>query len=271
MFTERKLDVIIISPQHAQGVQLATILRTPHLIGTPLSKAINSRLGIRTMTNKIKILFLGANPTDVHQLQLGKEAREIEAEIQAASQREYFDLESQWAVRPDDLMKALLRFQPHIVHFSGHGSPTEEIILEDHDGKSRPVSKESLIGLFKALKDNVRIIVLNSCYSRPQAEALSEVIDYTVGTSKAVYDKSAVAFAATFYRVLAFGRSVRDAFDLAKLQINMNGLSGSDIPVLKVREGVDSRMSFLEQSRESAAIPSAANSSAPATSQPADP
>lgn len=206
------------------------------------------------MTDKIKILFFGAGPTNLHQLQLGKEVREIEGEIQLASQRDSFDLESKWAVRPADLLRELLRFQPHIVHFSGHGSQSEEIILEDDDGLSRPVGKQALIGLFKVLKDNVRIIVLNSCYSSSQAEALSEVIDYTIGTSKAVKDKSAVAFAAAFYRALAFGRSVQDAFELARLQIDMQGLTGADIPVLKVREGVDSAEPFLAQKQRQPAV-----------------
>jgi hypothetical protein len=203
------------------------------------------------MTDKIKILFLGASPADVHPLRLGEEVREIEAEIQSASLGEYFDLESQWAVRPDDLMKALLNFQPHIVHFSGHGSNNEEIILEDNDGRSRPVGKKALIGLFKVLRDNVRIIVLNSCYSQPQAEALSEVIDYTVGTSRAVKDRSAVAFAAVFYRALANGRSVREAFELAKVQIDMLGLTGSDVPVLLARDGVNSNEPFLKKAEPS--------------------
>jgi hypothetical protein len=199
------------------------------------------------MNEKIKILFLGSSPTDLHQLRMGEEVREIEAEIQSASLRDSFELDSQWAVRPDDLMKALLRFQPHIVHFSGHGSKDEEIVLEDDGGRSRPVSKQALIGLFKVLKDNVRVIVLNSCYSQPQAEALSEVIDYTVGTSQAVKDKSAVAFAAAFYRALAYGRSVRDSFELAKIQIDMLGLTGADIPVLMTRDGVDGAEPFLKQ------------------------
>jgi hypothetical protein len=199
------------------------------------------------MTDKIKILFLGASPKDVPPLRLDEEVRGIDAQIQAASQRDSFDLNSQWALRPDDLQQVLLRFQPHIVHFSGHGSNNEEIILEDNDGHSRPVSKRALIGLFKVLKDNVRIVVLNSCYSRPQAEALSEVIDYTVGTSRAVKDKSAVAFAAAFYRALAFGRSVQNAFDLAQNDIELKGLSGSDIPALLVRDGVNSNEPFLKQ------------------------
>jgi hypothetical protein len=203
------------------------------------------------MNDKIKILFLGASPTDVHPLRLGEEVREIEAEIQAASMRDSFELESQWAVRPADLMKALLHFQPHIVHFSGHGSKNEEIILEDKDGGSSPVDKQTLIGLFKVLKDNIRIVVLNSCYSQPQAEALSEVIDYTVGTSQAVKDKSAVAFAAAFYRALAYGRSVHEAFELAKIEISLLRLAGADVPVLLARHGVNSEEPFLQKAEPS--------------------
>jgi hypothetical protein len=196
---------------------------------------------------KIKILFLGASPKDMGSLQLDEEVREIEAEIQTGSQRDSFILESKWAVRPKDLRRALLRFKPHIVHFSGHGSKNEEIVLVGNDGHSRLIGKQALITLFKILKDNVRIIVLNSCYSQPQAEALSEMIDYTVGTSRAVRDKSAVAFAAAFYGALAFGRSVQDAFDLAKNEIDLQNLFGSDIPVLLVRKGVNCNVPFLKK------------------------
>jgi CHAT domain-containing protein len=197
------------------------------------------------MNEKIKILFLAANPIDIHPLRLGEEAREIESEIQAAALRERFELETKWAVRPDDLQKALLRFEPHIVHFSGHGSKNSEIVLEDADGASRPVSQQALSNLFKALKDNVRIVVLNSCYSQPQAEALSELIDFAIGTTQAVKDRSAVAFAAAFYRALAYGRSVQTAFDLAQNAIELKGLSGADIPVLKTRQTADAEKPLL--------------------------
>jgi len=199
------------------------------------------------MKEKIRILFLGANPIDVHPLRLGEEVREIEAEIQAARLRDAFELETQMAVRPSDLQRALLRFEPHIVHFSGHGSPQAEIILEDEDGKSRPVSQPALVRLFKALKDNVRIVVLNSCYSQPQAEALSEIIEFTVGTTQAVKDRSAVAFAAAFYRALAFGRSVQTAFELAQNAIELKGLSGADIPVLKVHKAANAEEASFTQ------------------------
>jgi hypothetical protein len=191
------------------------------------------------MAEKIKILFLASDPKDIHHLQLGREVREIDSQIQFGKLRDSFELISQWAVRPSDLQKALLRFEPHIVHFSGHGSANEEIMLEDDSGNSSPVGKQALTNLFKILKDNLRVVLLNACFSRPQAEAISETIDFTVGTSKAVKDSAAIAFAASFYQALAFGRSVREAFELAKNQLDLSNISGSDIPALCLRPGAD--------------------------------
>ena len=70
---------------------------------------------------------------------------------------------SRWAVRPDDLLQALLEVRPHVVHFSGHGSAAAELILLDDQGNPKPVSKEALVHLFRTLKDNVRVVVLNAC------------------------------------------------------------------------------------------------------------
>src|SRR5215831_11474250 len=162
---------------------------------------------------KIKILFVSANPAGAQQLKLDQEAREIEAKIRAADHRDSLELITKWAVRPDDLLQSLNQHRPHIVHFSGHGSPTEEIVLLDKLGESKPVSKEALVHLFRALKDNIRVVVLNACFSRPQAEAITGEIDCAIGMMRAIGDNAAITFAASFYRAVGFGRSVRDAFD----------------------------------------------------------
>ena len=44
------------------------------------------------------------------------------AKIRSAEYRDTLELVSAWAVRPDDLQQLLLQHQPHVVHFSGHGS-----------------------------------------------------------------------------------------------------------------------------------------------------
>ncbi len=54
------------------------------------------------------------------------------------------ELESRWAVRTQDLLQALNEVKPRVVHFSGHGSEAEELILEDDMGNSKPVSKEAI-------------------------------------------------------------------------------------------------------------------------------
>lgn len=196
------------------------------------------------MNKKIRILFLGASPKDMHPLQLGKELREIAAKIRVGPFRDAFDLRSQWAVRPSDLQEELLLFKPHIVHFSGHGSRNEQIMLENDAGDSKPVGKEALTNLFKILTDNVRVVVLNACFSHTQAEAISESVEFTVGTSKAVKDSAAISFAASFYRSLAFGRSVREAFQLGNNELDLLGIEGSDITRLFVRTGADDRAPF---------------------------
>lgn len=199
------------------------------------------------MRKKIKIIFMASNPVDTSALRLGQEVREIDAKIEVGSARDAFELVQQHALRTSDLQHVLLRHKPHIVHFSGHGSETEEIMLEDATGRSKLVSQQALASLFSILKDNVRIVVLNACFSKGQAEAISNVIDYTIGNNKRVGDEAAITFAAAFYRALAFGRSVEEAFALARLELDLVKMPGSDAPELFVREGVDPTEPFIRQ------------------------
>ena len=189
--------------------------------------------------SKIKILFLAANPATTKPLQLDEEIREITAKIRAAEYRDSLELISQWAVRPDDLLQALLEHKPHIVHFSGHGSPAAEIILQDQNDLPQPVSKEALVHLFRTLKDNVRLVLFNACSTRPQAEAIAQTIDCIVGMNQPIGDDAAIVFAASFYRAIGFGRTVQEAFDLAKVALLLEGIPENKTPEMYVRGGVD--------------------------------
>ncbi|NEL61295.1 hypothetical protein G3V73_23850, partial [Escherichia coli] len=77
---------------------------------------------IMQTTEKIKILFLAASPSNEVQLQLDVEFREIGERLQKAKFRDSFDMISKWAVRASDLSGYLMEHKPNIVHFSGHGS-----------------------------------------------------------------------------------------------------------------------------------------------------
>ena len=177
----------------------------------------------------IRILFLAANPFDTTRLRLDEESRAIDEALRQATFRDRFDIRQHWAVRVSEIQTFLLRHKPDIVHLSGHGSESSEIVLEDNYGNSHPVSVRALSRLFSVLKDNIRCVVLNACYSEKQAETIAEHIDCVVGMSSAIGDAAAISFAAAFYQALGFGRDVKTAFDLGCVQIDLENLDEQDI------------------------------------------
>ena len=173
----------------------------------------------------IKILFLASDPFKQDALSLDREVREITSKIRSTDHRDTLNLISSWAVSPDDIQELLLHHRPDIVHFSGHGTRAEQLVLTDRDGRPRPVSKEAIVDLFEVLKDNVRLVVLNACHTKPQAEAIAQVLGCSVGMNAAIGDAAAIVFAAAFYRALGFGRDVRTAF-----RLGLNALKLEEIP-----------------------------------------
>ncbi len=175
------------------------------------------------MTNrKLVILFLAANPIDTDQLHLDEEKSSIDNVLQKSEYRDCFELRSAWAVSYGNLQELLLRHKPHIVHFSGHGSPIGEIVLTNERSRSQLVQPNALAELFSILRDNVRCVVLNACYSEIQGYAIAQSIDCVVGMSCAIEDDAAINFAAGFYLGLGYGRNVQTAF---KLGCNRIGLA----------------------------------------------
>lgn len=185
------------------------------------------------MSRPVKILVLATNPKETTPLRLDEEMRGIDQALQQSRFRDNFELEQQWAVRVSDLQRLLLRYKPDIVHFSGHGSTSSEIILEDNNGRSLPVPAEALSRLFLLLKDNIKCVVLNACYTEAQAEAIARHIGCVVGMSRAIGDDSAISFAEAFYGALGDGRDIKTAFELGCNRINLENLDEQDIPKLK--------------------------------------
>jgi len=188
--------------------------------------------------DRVRVLFLSADPESGNPLRLDKEIRAITEALRAVQYRDAIELTSRWAVRPSDLMESLLEFQPHVVHFSGHGN-CREIMLVDEELNAKPVSRDALVSLFRDLRDNIRLVLLNACYSTEQGEAIAEVVDCVIGMKSGIADEAAIVFSASFYRALGFGRSVQLAFNLGRTAMQLEGISGFDTPVLCVRSGVD--------------------------------
>ena len=187
----------------------------------------------------VKCLIFAANPINTAQLRLDVEYREITAKLRASEFRDVFQLIPILAARPDDLLQALNEHRPKIVQFSGHGAKTGELMFLDDQGYAKSIVPQALKSLFAALKDDVRLIILNACYSETQAKALAEVVDCVIGMSDAISDEAAIVFIASFYRALGFGRSVQNAFDQGLAALGVQGIAESEVPQLLARLGVD--------------------------------
>jgi Effector-associated domain 1/CHAT domain len=194
----------------------------------------------------VKILFLSANPAGTEPLKLDEEARAIKEALRKSRFYERFALESELAVRYTDLQALLLEYQPDIVHFSSHGSTAGELMLTNALGASHPVSPQSLTQLFTLLKDNIRCVVLNACYSELQGGAIAEQIEAVVGMKHKFSDDAAIKFAVGFYTALGFGRDVQTAFALGCNSINLAGLDEQDKPQLLPSNGKQAAIVFAQ-------------------------
>ena len=194
---------------------------------------------IRALPPKITVLFLAASPVDQVQLRLDEEVRVISEKIRGAKHRDSVDLVSRWALRTGDLMQHLNEHQPHIVHFSGHGSDQDELVFHRDDGTTKLVTKEAISAAIAATADNIQLIVFNACYSKAQAQAVTQHVDAAIGMSTAIGDEAARVFSAQFYSALGFGKSIQRAFEQARAQLLLEGIPEEDTPELYVRDGMD--------------------------------
>lgn len=194
----------------------------------------------------IKILFLAANPKSTVSLRLDEEVREIEHKIMLAQKKDQLILIKKGAVRASDLQLYLNQERPTIVHFSGHGTDEGKIVLEDKMGNPVTVPSEGLARLFETIKDNVRCIVLNACFSLEQASAINKHVDFVIGMSSSIKDEAAIAFSSAFYLGLSSERSIRNAFDQGITELLLLGFSEEEnTPKLLCRDSVDPSHVFL--------------------------
>lgn len=185
-----------------------------------------------------KILFLAANPFNTDRLSLDEELRAIKEQVREASSGNRFEVISVEAARPDDWLQALNAQRFRMVHFSGHGTKSGALQHVGDDGRAQQVSPDALKNVFRALKGEVRFVIFNACYSRPQAQALVKEIDCAIGMNDTIEDEAAITFIRAFYRALFSGRSVENAFAQGKAALSLQGLAGDQIPELFVRSGV---------------------------------
>lgn len=194
---------------------------------------------IQELPEKIVVLFLASNPADAQQLRLDEEARSISDMIRKARHRDSVLFESRWAVQPMDVLQAINELNPTIVHFSGHGSDSDEIVFQDANGNAKLVSKEAIVQTMMASSSDIRLVFFNTCYSYNQAESITQHVQAAIGMNTSIGDNAARIFSSQFYSAIGFGLSIKRAFEQAKALVMMEGLKEENTPELFIQEGLD--------------------------------
>lgn len=182
--------------------------------------------------SEIKIvLLLAANPKGTASLRLQEEEREIKDRLRFAGYGK-IPIHSTGATRTRDIQQAMLDFNPQVVHFCGHGTGTAGLVFEDINGQEKLVSSEALADTFRLFADRVECVIINACFSKDQAEAISQYIDYAIGMTQPIGDEAAIEFAIGFYTALGAGKSYEFAYEMGCNAIHLAGLPENLTPIL---------------------------------------
>lgn len=196
----------------------------------------------------LRLLHVVAEPLDAQPLEVGQEAALLRAALAEPVGQGRVEIRTGG---PGTLAAFLENIQDgcHIFHFTGHGAVIEGegyLIFEGKDGLSDPVGAGRLAQLLRGT--GVRLALLNACESASVSDsdafgsvaaALSRAgLPAVVAHQLAMPDRSALPFAAAFYRALARGQPVDAAVVegrkaiLAVLDNDWQGQMDWAIPVL---------------------------------------
>jgi myosin heavy subunit len=200
---------------------------------------------LKAVPERITVLFFATNPKGTTQLRLDEESRSIQEMIRKSDHRDSISFETRWAVRPLDILQAINEVNPDVVHFSGHGVDTGELVLENTDGSAKLVTKEAITQTIMASTDKIHLLFFNACFSYEQAQAVVSHVDTAIGMTDSIGDKAACTFAAQFYSSLGFGRSVKKAFEQAKGVMMLESPTEADTPILYTKDGIDADTLFI--------------------------
>jgi TPR repeat protein len=193
--------------------------------------------------SKVKVLFFTADPLSVDgqrpRLLLDDEVRKIRIAVHAATYRNKLSFNNHWATRTYDLLHALNSTHPQVVHFSGHGGPDGLVLVSSDGQRPHAVGVNALAELLEEFAKDVRVVVLNACFSFAQAQAIANVVGCAIGTNNEISDQAAITFSVSFYSAIAFGASVQAAYNQARSALKLEHFHDRECPALVVGLGVD--------------------------------
>ena len=126
---------------------------------------------------------------------------------------------------PGGLVETLTGRNIRVLHFDGHCSRRGSLVLENPYGEAHLVGPDLLARI--ASERGIGLVSLRTSYAVECVEALRNAgVPAVIGMTDTIGQDFAVAFISGFYREVAKGRSLREAFERGRLMVKL--LFGTD-------------------------------------------
>lgn len=177
------------------------------------------------------VLLAFANPKGTDLLRLSAEDRAIRECIALSKYRENFLLEFKHATTINDLRRALLEKDYHLIHFSGHGTG-KGLVLENELGEIQIVPQKALAEFLSDYSPPLECVILNACYTKKQGRLVSIGIPYTIAMEGPISDPAAIEFVRGFYDAIGAGKNIEFAYQVGRRTVEMARLKRDFKPLL---------------------------------------
>ena len=200
----------------------------------------------------LRLLVVVSSPNKLPELNTEKEIGVIQKAIDPARGKGWLEIDYLEIATLTNLRSKIRHFQPHILHYSGHGgklpfSNETYLACEDDDGEVRPVFGDDLRRI-TADSDSLQLVVLSGCMTAQThhrdalkgigTSLLQDSLPAVLAMQYSVLDTSAIEFAGKFYEELSRGSSVLEAVNEVRLRLyDLRGKDRADwgLPALYLR------------------------------------
>lgn len=183
---------------------------------------------------KLRVLLLAANPVNYQPIDAAMERNAIYDELRISGPTaSVVQIDNLGAVTLDDFLHAVGNYNPHVLHFTGHGNERGEPVLVTADGEGSHAVSSQVLETLLSSAPALRCVVLNACYSANVATALVKRLQIVVvGMPDRIADRHALEFARQFYQSIARGRDLQSAYDAGRRALKVHSAGESDLPDL---------------------------------------
>ncbi len=200
-----------------------------HRLSIVRSLEVTQPLQPRTVVRPLRVLLVRAGARGQGGLRVESEQESITDALSSIA-----DVKYEFLDMPDrqEFRRALYGFDPHVLHFMGHGKVDEDtgsgcVYLRDERGDPDPLRAQDIAELLSGLSA-LRLVVLNACQSARgtlsvnghgsvTGALVSRGVAAVIAMQFAISDRAARAFTAEFYTRLAKGASIDDAVTEGRL------------------------------------------------------